>query len=101
MNEANDRERAQEPEAGPTSDEHRNRQHRGFATYVQDTLDVHALLGATVEERLAALRRVREVNSYQHDGIGEDTEERRGQRGQVTARLRERFRILTRPHRDS
>lgn len=52
-----------------------------------------------VEERLAT-RSVREANSHQHDETGEDPEVRRGQRSQVTARLRERFRIRTKPHGD-
>lgn len=98
MKETDDEERLQEGEAGPMSDEQRNRQHRGLATYLQDTLDVQRLLGATVEERLTVLRSVREGNNHQHEEASEDAEERQGQPCQITARLRERFRIRTRPN---
>lgn len=46
---------------------------------------------ATVEERLAALRRVREANQ------GEAAPEEGSRRG-LTTRLRDRFRIRTRAH---
>jgi hypothetical protein len=48
---------------------------------------------ATVEERLAALRSVREEAS--RDASNEEAERRRNR---LTARLRERFRIRTRTH---
>lgn len=46
---------------------------------------------ASVEERIAALRRIREAN--QDDPVGE-----RVGRSRLTRRLRERFRIRTRAH---
>lgn len=79
MKRANDEERLQEGEAEPMSDEHRNRQHRGLAAYLQGILDAQRLLGATVEERLTALRSIRERNRHQHGGSPEDAEERQGQ----------------------
>ena len=50
---------------------------------------------ATVEERLAALRSVREEN---RNSI--ENEEERQRRGRLTSRLRDRFRIRTRRHGD-
>ena len=50
---------------------------------------------ATVEERLAALRSVREEN---RNSI--ENEEERQRRGRLTSRLRDRVRIRTRRHGD-
>lgn len=47
---------------------------------------------ATVEERLAALRRVREANQEEAEPTPEGTRRR------LTTRLRDRFRIRTRAH---
>lgn len=51
---------------------------------------------ASVEERLAALRGVREVN--RENAEDESTEEAQGRRRRLTSRLRDRFRIRTRAH---
>lgn len=49
---------------------------------------------ASVEERLAALRRVREANQDDADELAGA----RSSRSRLTSRLRERFRIRTRAH---
>lgn len=56
-------------------------------------LNVRRMHSASVEERLAALRRVREANQ----GQAAD-EASRPSRNRLTTRLRERFRIRTRAH---
>ena len=56
-------------------------------------LNVRRMHNASVEERLAALRRVREANQ---DQAAEEAS--RPSRNRLTARLRERFRIRTRAH---
>lgn len=50
---------------------------------------------ATVEERLAALRRVREANQGEVTG---DDDVTRPNRNRLSTRLRDRFRIRTRAH---
>jgi hypothetical protein len=50
---------------------------------------------ATVEERLAALRRVREANQGEAPG---DDDVTRPSRNRLSTRLRDRFRIRTRAH---
>ncbi|KAJ5112365.1 Zinc finger RING-type [Penicillium argentinense] len=56
------------------------------------SLNARGMRHATVEERLAALRRVREENQETNeDGV-------RPNRTRLTTRLRDRFRIRTRPH---
>lgn len=49
---------------------------------------------ASVEERLAALRQVREANQ----GDADEPAGARSSRSRLTSRLRERFRIRTRAH---
>lgn len=72
-----------------------NRQHRRITSYLQDTLNARRMRDASVEERLAALRRVREANrgEPQTDGVDGARRSRR-----LTARFRERFRVRTRAH---
>lgn len=53
-------------------------------------LNARRMHNASVEERLAALRRVREAN--------QDDADEPSSRSRLTRRLRERFRIRTRPH---
>ncbi|KAH8703666.1 hypothetical protein BGW36DRAFT_369731 [Talaromyces proteolyticus] len=69
-------------------------QHRRFTTYLSD---IRRTRNAPVEERLAALRRYRQTNEQQANATEEVAEETQGRRG-LTMRLRERFRIRTRPH---
>ncbi|KAI9878222.1 MAG: hypothetical protein M1830_001525 [Pleopsidium flavum] len=83
------------PEGGPTS----RRQRNGLSLYLQHTLNIRRMHDATPEERLAALRRLRTVNRASHptgssteDGSGESS---RGNR--LSMRLRDAFRIRTRP----
>lgn len=68
-----------------------NRHSRRLTNY----LNARRMRNASVEERLAALRQVREAN--QGDVADEDGGAR-SSRGRLTRRLRERFRIRTRAH---
>jgi hypothetical protein len=65
--------------------------HRRLTNYLHGPLNARRMRDATVEERLAALRRVREANQ------GESATEEGVRRG-LTTRLRDRFRIRTRAH---
>lgn len=65
--------------------------HRRLTNYLHGPLNARRMRDATVEERLAALRRVREANQ------GEAAPEEGSRRG-LTTRLRDRFRIRTRAH---
>ncbi|CAG7945276.1 unnamed protein product [Penicillium nalgiovense] len=64
--------------------------HRRLTNYLHGPLNARRMRDATVEERLAALRRVREANQ------GESAPE--GSHRGLTTRLRDRFRIRTRAH---
>ncbi|CAG8890990.1 unnamed protein product [Penicillium egyptiacum] len=64
--------------------------HRRLTNYLHGPLNARRMRDATVEERLAALRRVREAN--QGDSAPE------GSHRGLTTRLRDRFRIRTRAH---
>ncbi|KAE8353676.1 hypothetical protein BDV28DRAFT_132671 [Aspergillus coremiiformis] len=79
-------------------EESRHRQHRRLSSYLHDTLNARRMREATVEERLAALRSVREENRNSVEN--EDAEERQRLRSRLTSRLRDRFRIRTRQHGD-
>ncbi|KAL4807255.1 hypothetical protein BDV18DRAFT_137218 [Aspergillus unguis] len=70
---------------------HRNR----LSSYLHGTLNARRMRDASVEERLAALRSVREEANRDAEN-GNEHDERR--RNRLTARLRERFRIRTRAH---
>jgi hypothetical protein len=52
---------------------------------------------ASVEERIAALRSVREEATTNPPAATEDADRRRSR---LTQRLRDRFRIRTQPHRE-
>ncbi|KAJ5143689.1 uncharacterized protein N7515_002476 [Penicillium bovifimosum] len=66
--------------------------HRRLTNYLHGPLNARRMRDATVEERLAALRRVREANQ------GESAVAEEGARRSLAARLRNRFRIRTRAH---
>ncbi|KAI1829296.1 hypothetical protein DTO027I6_9817 [Penicillium roqueforti] len=67
--------------------------HRRLTNYLHGPLNARRMCDATVEERLAALRRVREAN--QGDSAPE------GSHRGLTTRLRDRFRIRTLAHREA
>ncbi|KAL1967057.1 hypothetical protein VTN77DRAFT_3581 [Rasamsonia byssochlamydoides] len=71
-------------------------QHRGLSSYFQD---MRRMRNASVEERIAALRRLRQSSEQDRDAE-ETAEENQNRRRSLTARLRERFRIRTRQHED-
>lgn len=80
----------------PAEETHTHR-HR-LSSYLTSTLNARRMREASVEERLAALRSVREeANRDPADG---DENEQRRRRIRLTARLRDRFRIRTRAHGD-
>ena len=89
-NPAEPQEPAAEPEAAP------HRQPRRLTGYLQSTLNARRMRDATVEERLEALRNVREEAHRESVEGNEEAEERR--RTRLSTRLRDRFRIRTRPH---
>ncbi|KAJ5445313.1 Zinc finger RING-type [Penicillium cf. griseofulvum] len=65
--------------------------HRRLTNYLHGPLNARRMRDATVEERLAALRRVREANQV-------DSAPEEGVHRGLTTRLRDRFRIRTRAH---
>lgn len=83
----------QVPEPAPA------RQPRRLTGYLQNTLNARRMRDATVEERLAALRSVREEANRGEQDVEEADVQRR--RNRLSTRLRERFRIGTRPHEGS
>ncbi|KAL4927694.1 RING-H2 finger protein [Aspergillus undulatus] len=78
----------QRPEETPA---HR---HRRISNYLSSTLNARRMRDASVEERLAALRSVREEARAENEGDSDD----RRRRNRLTARFREKFRIRTRAH---
>lgn len=70
--------------------------HRRISSYLHSTLNARRMRDASVEERLAALRSVREEANRDEENETENEERRR--RNRLTTRLRERFRIRTRAH---
>ncbi|BCS18310.1 RING-H2 finger protein [Aspergillus puulaauensis] len=70
--------------------------HRRISSYLHSTLNARRMRDASVEERLAALRSVREEANRDQE-IETENEERR-RRNRLSTRLRERFRIRTRAH---
>ncbi|KAF7586877.1 hypothetical protein BBP40_008206 [Aspergillus hancockii] len=88
----------QEATNEPAAEEPHHRQHRRLTSYLHGTLNARRMRDATVEERLAALRTVREEN--RNSAENEDAEERQRLRSRVATRLRDRFRIRTRRHGD-
>ncbi|GLI78691.1 hypothetical protein PoHVEF18_007012 [Penicillium ochrochloron] len=77
--------------AGTQSNRHSHR----LTNYLHGPLNARRMRNATVEERLAALRRVREANQGEATGDDEIT---RPSRNRLSTRLRDRFRIRTRAH---
>jgi hypothetical protein len=74
-----------------------NRHSRGLAAYLSD---IRRARNAPVEERIEALRRLRE-SQQQRQQNGEESvtaEESQGRRRHLAMRLRDRFRIRTRQH---
>lgn len=69
--------------------------HSRITNYLHGPLNARRMRHATVEERLAALRQVRQTS--QGGAILEENETRPN-RSRLTTRLRERFRIRTRAH---
>ncbi|KAL4943195.1 hypothetical protein BDV06DRAFT_234907 [Aspergillus oleicola] len=69
--------------------------HRRISNYLTSTLNARRMRDASVEERLAALRSVREEARESENG-----DEDRGRRNRLTARFREKFRIRTRAHEE-
>ncbi|PKY02882.1 hypothetical protein P168DRAFT_291990 [Aspergillus campestris IBT 28561] len=80
------------------------RSHRRLTSYLHGTLNARRMRDATVEERLAALRSVRENNrqtqTQTQDATPDEPEERSRRRSGLTTRLRDRFRIRTQAHGD-
>ncbi|BCR88126.1 RING-H2 finger protein [Aspergillus chevalieri] len=84
------------PQTRDPTPERQTRQRR-LTGYFSSTLNARRMREATVEERLAALRTVRE--EARTSGEVDDADEQR-QRNRLSTRLRERFRIRTRTHGD-
>ncbi|KAJ5368449.1 uncharacterized protein N7496_008209 [Penicillium cataractarum] len=72
-----------------------NRHSHRLTNYLHGPLNARRMRNATVEERLAALRHVREANQGETTGDDETT---RPNRNRLSTRLRDRFRIRTRAH---
>ncbi|RDW90618.1 uncharacterized protein DSM5745_02393 [Aspergillus mulundensis] len=79
----------------PPVEEIPTHRHR-LSSYLTSTLNARRMRDASVEERLAALRSVREEAN--RDAANDDENEQRSRRNRLTARFRERFRIRTRAH---
>ncbi|RAL03454.1 RING-H2 finger protein [Aspergillus ibericus CBS 121593] len=72
--------------------------HRRLSNYLHGTLNARRMRDASVEERLAALRSVREEANREEPT--DESDERLRRRSRLTTRLRERFRVRTRAHGD-
>ncbi|PYH47630.1 RING-H2 finger protein [Aspergillus saccharolyticus JOP 1030-1] len=85
--------------AAPEGNSHQHR-HRRLSSYLHHTLNARRMRDASVEERLAALRSVREETTRQDSSSGpaEENDEHRRRRNGLTKRLRDRFRVRTRAH---
>ena len=95
--EGDETETPQDGQGESTADGQTTRQHRRITAYLHDTLNAHRMRDASVEERLAVLRRVREANRGETETGGEEGNRRRSR---LTARLRDRFRVRTRAHQE-
>ncbi|GKZ16536.1 hypothetical protein AbraIFM66951_000231 [Aspergillus brasiliensis] len=71
--------------------------HRRISNYLHGTLNARRMRDASVEERLAALRSVRE-EANREEAADEADEQRTRRRNRLTTRLREKFRVRTRAH---
>lgn len=85
------------PQTRDPTPERQTRQRR-LTGYFSSTLNARRMREATVEERLAALRTVRE--EARTSGEAEDADDQ-PHRNRLSTRLRERFRIRTRTHGDA
>ncbi|PYH85200.1 hypothetical protein BO82DRAFT_274967 [Aspergillus uvarum CBS 121591] len=85
--------------AAPEGNSHQHR-HRRLSSYLHNTLNARRMRDASVEERLAALRSVREEATRQDSSSDptEESDEHRRRGSGLTRRLRERFRVRTRAH---
>ncbi|KUL89012.1 hypothetical protein ZTR_06008 [Talaromyces verruculosus] len=75
-----------------------NRHSRGLAGYLSD---IRRARNAPVEERIEALRRLRQSHQQQQERNGDESataEESQGRRRHLAMRLRDRFRVRTRQH---
>lgn len=80
--------------AATTANTQSNRHSHRLTNYLHGPLNARRMRNATVEERLAALRHVRETNQ---EATGDD-ETTQPSRNRLSTRLRDRFRIRTRAH---
>ncbi|THC92858.1 hypothetical protein EYZ11_007671 [Aspergillus tanneri] len=80
----------------PTAEGSHQRSHRRLTNYLHGSLNARRMRDASVEERLAALRSVREEANQSEEHV--DADERQRRRSRLTTRLKDRFRIRTRPH---
>ncbi|KAL4880699.1 hypothetical protein BJY04DRAFT_218855 [Aspergillus karnatakaensis] len=69
--------------------------HRRISSYLHGPLNARRMRDASVEERLAALRSVREEANREAEN---ESDEQRSRRNRLTARFKEKFRIRTRAH---
>ena len=92
---------APQPVHDPTHNHHHgqdrghSRPPRRLTGYLHHTLNVRRMRDATVEERLAALRSVREENARNPAGSQTEADNQRRRNG-LSTRLRERLRIGSR-----
>ncbi|KAJ9270117.1 hypothetical protein DTO212C5_3856 [Paecilomyces variotii] len=73
-----------------------NTRHNRLSSYFHNTLNVRRMREASVEERIATLRRFRQAN--RDSANAETAEETENRRNWLTSPLRDRFRIRTRQH---
>lgn len=71
--------------------------HRRLSNYLHGPLNARRMRDASVEERIAALRSVREETNTT-ETVPEADEQQHGRSRRLPQRLRDRFRIRTRPH---
>ncbi|KAJ5673767.1 hypothetical protein N7462_009206 [Penicillium macrosclerotiorum] len=83
-----------EDTSAAAADAPQHRHSHRLTNYLHGPLNARRMRNATVEERLDALRRVREANN----GEADDADPARSGRSRLSRRLRERFRIRTRAH---
>ncbi|KAI9037979.1 RING-H2 finger protein [Aspergillus affinis] len=79
-----------------TADASHQRGHHRLSNYLHGSLNARRMRDASVEERLAALRSVREEANQNAQNADNDEQVRR--RSRLTARLKDKFRIRTRAH---
>lgn len=85
--------------ASPQMHSTRTSGHRGLAGYLSDMREVRRARNAPVEERLEALRRLRQLNINSTTTSSPDLDDSQGHRRRhLSTRLRDRFRIRTRQH---